>query len=204
MTENMTDHLQTLWQDDTQETEPMSLDLIHKRARRQQLFSDIDFYGGCIAGAVFLAIAAWSIIRVGDGPLCLGIFLSSLGVLFLLAWLQARRPIDRKALTGASQACMDFYRHSLRARIDLVKAAWAWQLLPLTPGVVILVVRLHHIAATTNPATHPGLPAARLILLGIEIALPIVAVGLLVYWQVRLHRLKREFLVLENRMTGAN
>ena len=194
--DNPSDDLQTAWHADTTEILPMSLEAVQRRARRSQLFSDIDFYGGVVCVLALFGITGVQLMVINDGLLRLGMFLTALGGAFIIGWYYRHRPTGHAVIRNASQACLDHYRASLKKRIRLVRTAWAWQLLPMTPGPVLMMYRTNQLLAQLPPGAPFAAETGRMVLWGCETLLALTFVGMVIYWEWRARLRTRELQAL--------
>lgn len=194
------DDLQTLWQDEPVEISPMILADVHKRAIRFDTLQRLAIITMAVCTLFGFAMAGFVMMHRADGLFSIGVSLLALGVLFNLYYLHTYRLTNRQALAGVRRACLDFYRGALQHKIKLVRTWWAWSLLPMLPGALLVLYRLEQLldapGSGHNPKATITLAQAKLILHGEEIFFVVFLLVFAVIQLVRTRRLKRELLSL--------
>ncbi len=190
------DELQALWQAEPLEISPMILADVHKRAVRFETLQRWSIVAIAASTLFGFAMAGYVMMNSRDGLLNIGYSLMALGCLFVLYYMHTYRLTNPRALAGATQACLDFYRDVLRHKIRRVRTWWVWSLLPLLPGTLLILWRLGQILAMPHPRHNPKatitLAQATLILHGLEVFLVVYLLILALVQFVRARRLKRE------------
>jgi xanthosine utilization system XapX-like protein len=138
--ESASNHMMNLWQ--TQRTEspgirPGELRGKINKFERRIYWRNVREY---VAGAVVITIFGYYewrfrtlLIRLGSGMIIAG----TLYVMYQLHRRASTRPAP--ADLGLS-TCIDFHRKSLERQRDALRTVWSWYLLPLVPGLVVLMV----------------------------------------------------------------
>lgn len=171
----MTDSISAVWtrqQQDAVPPDPITLMAAEARLRRRLWRRDAVEYA---AGALGLALFAWTAVRTPDWGVRAGFAAIGIGMLILLVNLWRRRPRTPNAVEAASFA---FHRAQLAAQRQVLDSVWRWYLAPLVPGMVLLLLAIGHAAAQHMPLWAAAVSVA----LG---ALPVAAV----FWGInRLNR----------------
>ncbi len=184
--------LQALWQDQPTEPVVMSLEQVHSRALKFQSQEQWVLVIMLIEAVLMVLMTAFVIVSFDDRLLRAAYLLTMLGALFALYYRQAHKISDRKAVLTASQACFDYYRHSLIKRIELTQTAWAWVLLPILPGVCLLFYRMNQVIATPHPQAQITLGSAKLILYVCEAICVLTIIQRAFAWSLRIAKLRKE------------
>lgn len=129
---------QSLWQSQTEETVPMTLDQLQTRARRfDRTISRRNLIE--YAAVVFVVIAFAAIAAMGGEVLIrVGAISVAVGAL-IVAWQLRRRASVQppSAVLGAAPVAQA-YRDALSRQRDALASVWVWYLLPLLPGLVLM------------------------------------------------------------------
>lgn len=130
--------LKDLWQSQAQEAAPMALEDIRKAARKFQgrirWRNLIEYVAGLIVIPAF-AWQAWS----GPNPMHqLGAALVVLGAPVIL-WQLHVRGGARSTPDASAVSLVDFHRGELVRQREMFRSAWLWYLLPMAPGVVLMM-----------------------------------------------------------------
>lgn len=186
------DELQALWQADPVEVSPMVLIDVHRRAVRFETLQRWHLIVYAVTTAVGFLMAGFVMLRMEDGILSVGYSLVALGILFAFYYRHNRNPANPQALSGASQDCLDFYRRILKRRIRLIQTAWAWSMLPILPGAIIIFWRVSQIVSIRHQNARITSAQGSLIILGLEIFLGVFLVTRFATQQLKARRLQRE------------
>jgi hypothetical protein len=132
----MTD-AKTLWANQKTE-ETVTLENIHDRAakfeRRLRIGNRTEYVGAAFTVAMF----GWVAWVTPGWMMKLGCALVVAGLLFAMLYL-ARRGSARKLPDTPALGLVDFYRHELERRRDLLRGAAGWYILPILPGMVLML-----------------------------------------------------------------
>jgi len=128
----------TVWK--TQKTEEtVTLENIHDQAAR---FQRRIYWGNALEYAV-------SVVCVGIFGLYVWVlpgWMTKLGsalvivAIFFIMWQLARRGKAHALPEGSALGLVDFHRRELVRRRDLLRSAWSWYILPVMPGVVLMLL----------------------------------------------------------------
>ena len=144
-------NLKNLWQCQSVENTPMSLEQIREKARSYQRkirWRNTREYTAIAATSVFFG---WTIFRIPLAGMRVGAALCILGGWYV-AFQIYRRARPRNAPAELALAnCMEFYRGELARQRDFLRGIWRWYLGPLIPGLAWLVVA----AGAANPGRLP-------------------------------------------------
>jgi hypothetical protein len=145
------DNLRNLWQSQSVEHTPMTLEQIREKARdyqRRIRWRNAREYAAIAAASIFFG---WTIFRIPLAGMRAGAALCILGGWYV-AYQIYRRARPRTAPADLALAnCMEFYRRELVRQRDFLRGIWRWYLGPLIPGLAWLVGA----AAAANPGRLP-------------------------------------------------
>jgi hypothetical protein len=180
----MTD-IKNLWQGQKMEKTPMTLADIHAMARKFQTRTRRALLRETVATAIVIVAFGYYIWAFPGWMIKLGSAVTVAWALWFL-W-QLRRRARARALPPEGEQIVAFHRRELARRRDLLRNMWRWQLLPLLPGMVLILLgRVMQFHAPGRPIAFDHLVIA---LGGIIVAL-ILAICLM--WQrMRAHALQR-------------
>ena len=132
--------LNRLWQDQPAEEVSMTLDDIRARARKMERTvnrRNLREYAAALFVVVALGVITW---REANVVVIAGSVLVVLGTLYVVyhihKWGTARSMPADLAVTD----CLEFHRAELVRQRDLLRSVWTWYLLPLVPGVGVMIV----------------------------------------------------------------
>jgi hypothetical protein len=151
--DNPENNLKTLWQDQPTEPTAMSLEAVQQRAAKLQarLYRSKLLVYGLVALAVPLYFFAT--VTSPNRIMTSGYLLTLLGILFVFSFYRQHAQVDRKAVSAASHACVDFHKQALVRWRNLTRTAWAWGLLPVLPGALLMFYGAHQIVGYLPPHT---------------------------------------------------
>ena len=184
--------LQAMWNDDSDTAPAFSAADIHKRARRRQLMSDIDFYGGCVFLVILLSIVGWGLLRIPDGLMRLSLFMMALSGAFIIGFYAYHRRVDKRISSNPSGACLPYYKAYLERRIWLMRRAWAWMLVSMIPGVALALYSVNHLIRHPVAGAQLAPASATLIVHGCEAVVLLTFAGLLLKWNLQLRARRKE------------
>jgi predicted phage tail protein len=135
------ENLRARWQSQPVESQRMSAEEIRteaqrfqKRIRRRNIQ---EYFASTVTAAIFGA-EIWFIkfpmgVRVG-------LSLIIVGVLSMI--YQMRKRASSRAVPSdlASTSCLEFHRRELARQRDTLQTFWIWGLLPLVPGILVVVI----------------------------------------------------------------
>ena len=139
--EKPADDLQTLWQNQPTETTTMSIEEIHQRAKKFQskiFWRNTREYVLAFFVAIFLC---YQIVVLSDVFLRIGFLLILSGIAAYAFILHTRGRAEREGLAESGEDTLNFHRKSLSQQRDLVGSVWAWGILPVVPGIVLILAR---------------------------------------------------------------
>ncbi|MDE2182049.1 MAG: hypothetical protein KGJ78_03400 [Alphaproteobacteria bacterium] len=129
--------IKTLWRNQKTE-ETVTLENIHERAgkfqRRVRLGNALEY----IASIVVVAAFGWYAWALPDWMTKLGSALVVVAV-FYIVWQLHRRGGAHKLPDSSALGLADFHRRELERRRDVLKTAWRWYLLPVVPGMALMM-----------------------------------------------------------------
>ncbi len=194
--DNPENDLKTLWQDQPTEPTAMSLQAVQQRAAK---FQSAMYWRHFVALAcvVLLTIELGILVIISnDAIFRAGAFLMTFGAMFV-TWYQLRiGGGNRRAVSEASRACLEFHREALRRRRDSLRSAWLWILVPLAPGTTALMWRATQIfPSMPSPACLPYLPHLVYYLDAFAVLALVVYAPLRFHWRAR--KLDAELKALE-------
>jgi hypothetical protein len=170
----MTD-LKTLWTNQKTE-ETVTLENIQEKAAK---FQRRVYWGNTLeyaASVLVVVIFGWYVWVLPGWMAKLGSALIVVAILYIV-WQLGRRGRAGRVPGGSALALVDFHRRELERRRDLLRSAWHWYILPVVPGIaLILLGRWYQIHVPGRPA---GLDHLIIILGGIVAALIIAIVRLI-------------------------
>ena len=133
----MTD-IKTLWTKQRTE-ETVTLENIHDRAARYQrrirLANTIEYVASIFVAIIF----SWYIWIFPGWMAKTGSALVILGAAYAM-WQMRKRGGARKVPDDSALGLVEFHRQALERRRDLQRSAWSWYILPVLPGVVLLLL----------------------------------------------------------------
>ena len=141
MTDEMkTDHLQALWQSQKLRETKISLAETRDRAWRLERHVSLRNLGEYAAAVVVVASFGWMlwvepsrISRVGAGMVIAG-------TIFIVHQLRRRGSARRLPADLVARSALEFHCEQLARQRDLVRGVWAWYLLPLVPGLLVVQI----------------------------------------------------------------
>ena len=134
------DEMQSLWQNQPSDFQPMLLDEIRRRAARFPGRIDARNRREFAAGVLVLVIFTVYAIVFSKPLVRAGSVLVVLGVAYVMLHLYRSgraRPLSTELGRIAS---LDFYREELTRQRDLLASVWKWYLAPPLPGLVLVTL----------------------------------------------------------------
>lgn len=133
----MTD-IENLWRNQTTE-DTVTLDIIHENAAKFQrgvrLGNTVEYIACAFAAAIF-GLYVWLLpgwmTKLGSGLIIVA--------LFYIVWQLHRRGAAHRVPDDAAAGLIDFHRSELTRRRDLFTTAWRWYILPVVPGMVLMLL----------------------------------------------------------------
>jgi hypothetical protein len=159
----------TVWK--TQKTEDtVTLANIHEKAARFQrrvYWGNMVEYGGSLLGVAIFGLYVWLLpgwmTKLGSALIIVAIF--------FIMWQLARRGKAHALPEATALGLVDFHRRELVRRRNLLDSAWSWYILPVMPGMVLMLLgRWYQFHVPGRPVNLDHL----IIVLGAIIALLIV------------------------------
>jgi hypothetical protein len=129
--------LKALWRNQATEPTPMTLADIHARSFQTRIRWRNGREYAAIAVAIPLLI--W---RAVHAPLLtgqIGFALTAAGVM-VVAWQLHRRASAQPVPVGSAASSLAFHRAQLVRQRDFLKRIWLWYILPITPGMALVLV----------------------------------------------------------------
>lgn len=171
MTDDDSRDLQRLWQEQSSELAPPSLEHVRRKAgafqRKIRMRNAIEYLA-----ALFVLVSCTQFLveseRVLQRVWLLAIVAGTLYACVQL-YQRARGRALPSALTGES--CLAFHRSELVRQRDALRSVWKWYLAPFVPGLVLNQVDRQMVAASAHDHTVGLLSAAVTVLLFVVIAL---------------------------------
>jgi hypothetical protein len=129
---------QTLWQNQVQEHEPMSLAEIHQKARTFE--TKVRRRNGREYIASVLVILGFSpvLLHRDSWMMQIGAALVIAATVFV-AW-RMHRQASAKAVPEAGEALRDFHRQELIRQRDVLRSVGLWYVAPFAPGMVLVML----------------------------------------------------------------
>jgi hypothetical protein len=171
----MTD-IKDLWRNQKTE-DTVTLENIHENAARFQRRIGWGNAMEYIMGALVVPVFGWAAWALPGWMTKSGSALCVLGLLFIM-WQLHKRGHTHKLPGGAALGLVQFHRGELERRRDLLRSAGQWYILPVVPGMVLILVGRwyqFHVPGRALALDH------LVIALGAIIALLIVAVVRLIH-----------------------
>ena len=188
--------LANVWQNQPVGRVEISLDQLHRRARRfgtQILWRNLREY---VASALVVATFGYYVWRFPAPLARLGCALVIAAVLFVVHSLHTRGAATTAPGELAFRTCLEFHRRQLERQRDLVAGVWRWYLLPFVPGMAVFLFGL--LLWTLEQPNAPAHTRGILIAFGLTAVLcglVFFGVGKLNQWAAR--RLQREIDALD-------
>jgi hypothetical protein len=132
----MTDPIH-VWKSQTTE-DTVTLETIRNRANRFQrriaIANRIEYAASALVVVVF-AFYVWILpgllLKLGSALVIVATF--------YIVWQLRHRGSPHRVPDGTALALIDFHRHELARRRDLARSAWRWYILPVLPGVLLMI-----------------------------------------------------------------
>ena len=167
--------LKTLWRNQQPE-DTVTLENIHDRAARFQRRISLGNAIEYVASVFVVAIFGWYCWVLPGWMTKLGTALVIAAMPFIL-WQLHRRGGAHRLPDASALGLIDFHRRELERRRDALRTAWLWYILPVIPGIVLMMLgRWYQFHVPGRPIALDHL----VIILGAIIALLILAVVRLV------------------------
>lgn len=130
--------LGSLWR--SQELEGCAISVEDVRARASKLQTEIYRRNSIeyVAGFAVIVIFAYHALNAETPPLRWGAILIIAGVLIASVSLFMRGSSNRNG-AALAEDCAGFHRASLKRQRQMLRGAWLWYLMPLTPGLGLFV-----------------------------------------------------------------
>lgn len=143
----MTDPIAALWvqqQQDRAAPSPEALAAASARLRRRVRRRDAIEY---VAGGFGMLVFARTALIVPDWGVRIGCAAILLGMVLTMRNLWLRRP----AAPDAGAPNLAFYRAELIAQREALESVWRWYIMPVVPGMVLLLAAVARIVAAHMP-----------------------------------------------------
>ncbi len=197
MTDEPEPNLQNLWQDQPTEISPMLLADVHQRALKFDARLKRGMFLRYSETVVALALVGFELFIIRDGLIRIGLFLIAIGAMFSLHVSRGFSAKTRNSgAASASQACFEFYKEVLKVRIRYTQTAWAWMILPLLPGVLLVEYCIHQGLGQLYPHARISHEMASRWTYGTDIFLVFFLGAYIAYWHLRARKLRRELAEL--------
>lgn len=134
------DDIKALWREQTMESRPMTLELIHARSFQSRVRGRnlVEYLASAVVVAAFSAyvvILPSLLMKLGSAMVVLGAL--------VVVWQLHKRGSARALPPGASgQSSLAFHRAELVRQRDALRSVWLWYLGPFVPGMALLQVGL--------------------------------------------------------------
>jgi len=133
----MTD-VKSLWRNQKTE-ETVTLENIHRTAERFQRRTRRALLIEYGASAFVVAVFGFYIWALPGSMVKAGSALCIAGVLFIV-WQMHKRMASKHVPDLSGSGLIEFHRQELLRQRDAVKSAWLWYILPLVPGMVLMML----------------------------------------------------------------
>lgn len=130
--------IETLWRNQKTE-ETVTLENIHERAGKFQRHVRLGNTVEYVASAVVVAAFGWYVWALPGWMTKAGSALV-IAAVFYIVWQLHRRGGAHKLPGGSTLGLVDFHRRELERRRDVLKTAWRWYILPVVPGMVLMML----------------------------------------------------------------
>ena len=132
--------IKQLWQAEGRGSVPPEVADVHRRANA--FYGRIGRRNGieyAAAALVVLVFSAWAIIE--QRPLIrLGLAMVAAGALFVGWQMRRRASLEQPPIAPTLVDAITYYRAQLARQRDALKSVWSWYLLPLLPGMVLVLL----------------------------------------------------------------
>jgi hypothetical protein len=189
MSESLEDReLQALWQSQARDASTISLEQLRERAQRHERVisrRNLREYVAAALVVVWFSVMMWAwpstMIRIGSG-------LSIAAALLVAGLLHRWGSVTPLPADLGLRSAVELHRQQLERQRDLLRAVWAWYLLPFVPGLVVLEIGFVQVRSG---------PASRVVVLGVFAAVVMVGIHFLNRYaanriQERIDRLRRD------------
>jgi hypothetical protein len=128
-----------LWQGQPTAAPPPSLEEVRRRALAFERTIHRRNLREYVAAVLVVLFFGWHAATGDEVSLRLGSTLVVAGTLFVVAHLWRKGSPAAPPAAAALTPCLDFRRAELERQRDLLRSVWWWYLLPLVPGLVVLL-----------------------------------------------------------------
>jgi hypothetical protein len=136
--------MKELWQSQPTEGVRMSIDQIRVSAgtfQRKIHWRNVREYVAAISLMVFFGFEFW---RAGELVVRIGFGLLILGISYLIWHLLSKGTWQPLPEDMGLSSCIEFQRRQLEQQRDLLRDVWRWYLVPLFPGMAVLLFAFGH------------------------------------------------------------
>lgn len=131
------DHVKSLWQSQSVETVPMSLEELRQKAEKFQKRIGNRNLREYVASVFVIAAFSYYMFAFPLLRLASGLILA--GTIYVVYQLRTRGAAKAVPASMALDTCVDFHRRELERQRDLIRDVWKWYLMPFVPGLVVFI-----------------------------------------------------------------
>jgi hypothetical protein len=134
------DDLRSLWKSQADDVPSLSLDLVRIRSRmleRRVHRRNISEYAAGLVVVAFVLPRLWT---APNGVLAAGGVVLLAGIAYVTYRMHASGSARKMPSDLATRSCVEFHRAELERQRDLLQNIWTWYLLPLWPGMGLILI----------------------------------------------------------------
>lgn len=150
--ESSSSDIRELWQSQPTEPPRVTLEEVRRKMRnfeRRIFWRNLREYAGGAFVVVAFGLCAWKLpmllFRIGSG-------LAIAGALYVMFQLHRRASLRPAPADLGLSTCIEFHRQTLERQRDALRGVGTWYLLPLVPGLAVIIIG----TAVNRWAAHPA------------------------------------------------